>query len=101
LLQEVAQVLGVVRQAALEVLEIHDLSSICPTLHACPARIGFETTAHTLAWSLFLVASHPVVASRLAAELDQQGLLVTAARPQPRQLTYHDLSELRWVPRQA
>lgn len=56
---------------------------------------GFETTGHTMAWALFLLASHPQAAARVAAELDEHGLLVMPRRPRPRQLEYADLSKLK------
>lgn len=58
---------------------------------------GFETTGHTMAWALFLLASHPQAAARVAAELDEHGLLVMPRRPRPRQLEYADLSKLKYL----
>ena len=58
---------------------------------------GEDTTSHTGAWTLFLVSQHPEVEAKIAAELDQVGLLATAARPQPRALQYEDLSRLPYL----
>ena len=38
---------------------------------------GTDTTAHTMTWTLYLVAQHPEVEARLCAELDALGLLAT------------------------
>ena len=59
------------------------------------AAAGFETTGHTSAWALYLLACYPEVEAKVAAELDAAGLLVTPARPHPRALEFADLSNLR------
>ena len=43
------------------------------------------------------MSQHPAVETRLAAELDAAGLLVTRACPQPRALAYADLSRLTYL----
>ncbi len=58
---------------------------------------GFETTGHSGAWLLYLVSQHPEVEAKICQELDQHGLLVTAARPNPRQVTYDDLAKLTYL----
>ncbi|CAL8464901.1 g4436 [Coccomyxa elongata] len=58
---------------------------------------GMETTAHAITWALYLISQHPEVEARLAAELDEAGLLVTPERPQPRDLTHADLSRLTYL----
>ncbi len=45
----------------------------------------------------YLISQHPEVEARLTAELDQAGLLVTAARPHPRTMQYSDLSSLTYL----
>lgn len=52
---------------------------------------------HTIAWTLYLVSQHPQAEAALAAELDAAGLLVTAARPAPRALTFDDLGALPYL----
>ncbi len=58
---------------------------------------GFETTGHSGAWLLYLVSQHPEVEAKICQEMDQHGLLVTAARPNPRQVTYDDLAKLTYL----
>lgn len=58
---------------------------------------GFETTGHSGAWLLYLVSQHPGVEAKICQELDEQGLLVTSARPNPRKVTYDDLSKLNYL----
>ena len=58
---------------------------------------GIDTTGHTGTWALYLLAQHPAVEARLAAELDAAELLVTAKRPHPRQLKWADLARLAYL----
>lgn len=58
---------------------------------------GIDTTGHTGTWALYLLAQHPAVEARLAAELDAAELLVTAKRPHPRQLQWADLARLAYL----
>lgn len=44
-----------------------------------------------------MISQHAEVAAKLAAELETMGLLVTAARPQPRPLEYADLAQLPYL----
>ena len=74
-------------------------SCLCPTHHrptplafswACtglyytvlywppPFPAGIDTTAHTMAWTLYLLAQHPEAEAQVCAELDALGLLATA-----------------------
>ena len=46
---------------------------------------------------MFLLGKHPEAMARLEAELDAAGLPVTPQRPQPRALTYADISKLPWL----
>lgn len=55
---------------------------------------GFETTAHSIAWALFLVATHPQVEQALTDELAAAGLLATAEAPKPRALAWDDLTQV-------
>ena len=45
----------------------------------------------------YLIWQHPEVEARLAAELDNAGLLVTPQRPAPRAMEYADLSRLTYL----
>lgn len=54
------------------------------------------TTAHTLSWTLFLLAQHPHVMQRLAEEMQQQ---TTGSRPEFRDL--ESLTYLDWVIRES
>jgi hypothetical protein len=44
-----------------------------------------------------LIAGHPEVQARLAAELDAQGLLATPGNPAPRRPEYGDLAKLPYL----
>ena len=44
-----------------------------------------------------LLATHPHVQGKLAAELLKAGLLASAAEPTPKQLTYADLARLPYL----
>jgi hypothetical protein len=44
-----------------------------------------------------LIAGHPEVQARLAAELDAQGLLATSGNPAPRRPEYNDLAKLPYL----
>ncbi|PRW50749.1 cytochrome P450 [Chlorella sorokiniana] len=58
---------------------------------------GMDTTAHTMAFTLYLIARHPDVDSKLCAELEAAGLLATPQAPQPRQVAWEDLSRLPYL----
>ncbi|KAK9807492.1 hypothetical protein WJX72_000759 [[Myrmecia] bisecta] len=58
---------------------------------------GFETTGHTIAWTLFMISQHPEVEAKVLAELDSLGLLVTTARPSPRAMEYDDIAKLTYT----
>ncbi len=45
----------------------------------------------------YLISQHPAVEAKLAAELDEAGLLVTAERPLPRAMEYADLGRLTYL----
>lgn len=47
--------------------------------------------------TLYLLVKHPSDLARLERELDEAGLLVTAANPRPRPFTYADIGKLRWL----
>ena len=54
-------------------------------------------TAHILLMRSALLAAHPEVQEEVAAELEAAGLLASRGRPQPRRLTYADLSKLPYL----
>lgn len=59
---------------------------------------GFETTAHTIAWTLFLLAKHPEVEAKLIQELDSLGLVVKPGQSTPdKSLSWEDLSNLPYL----
>lgn len=58
---------------------------------------GMDTTAHTMAWTLYLLSQHPEADARVAAELDSAGLLATPKQPCPRTLEWADLSGLPFL----
>ena len=57
---------------------------------------GFETTAHTLSFTLFAVATNPAVQARMAEELAAAGLITRHGIP-ARQLEYDNLRALPYL----
>ncbi|GAB4815786.1 hypothetical protein N2152v2_002832 [Parachlorella kessleri] len=55
---------------------------------------GFDTTGHTMAWTLYLLSRHPEAEARVCQELEEYGLLASPANPTPRLVEYEDLSKL-------
>lgn len=57
---------------------------------------GFETTGHTIGWTLFAIVTNPGIQEKVAMELDSHGLL---AKPGyvPREIQYEDLRKLRYL----
>ncbi|GAB4815789.1 hypothetical protein N2152v2_002835 [Parachlorella kessleri] len=55
---------------------------------------GFDTTGHTMAWTLYLLSRHPEAEARVCQELEEHGLLATHANPSPRLVEYEDLAKL-------
>jgi cytochrome P450 len=53
-----------------------------------------QTTAHTVCWTLFLLATHPEAEARLCAELDSLGLLASPNKPRPALLQWEHLSQV-------
>ena len=45
----------------------------------------------------YLISQHPEVDAKMAAELDEAGLLVTPQRPVPRAMEYADLARLTYL----
>lgn len=80
------------RQAGGRVTPPHCAGSPQPLLPPRSAP-SFETTAHSIAWSLYELAANPEVQAKVAAELAAAGLLGPSRRP----LEYSDLSELRYL----
>ncbi len=59
---------------------------------------GFETTAHTLSFTLFCIANSPEIQDRITAELISAGLLGgNASPPEARKLQYEDLQGLTYL----
>jgi hypothetical protein len=56
---------------------------------------GFETTAHTIAWTLLCLACHPEAEQQVARELGELGLLATPGAPRPRSVSWSDLGRMR------
>ncbi len=71
------------------------LIAVIPTFSICIA--GFDTTGHTLSWTLYLVSQHPEVEAKVAAELAQHGLLATPGNPNPRPVQWDDLGKLTYL----
>lgn len=57
---------------------------------------GFETTGHTVGWTLFCIATNKGVQDLVAKELDDAGLL-SKPNQKPRELQYEDLKKLRYL----
>lgn len=58
---------------------------------------GFETTGHTVSWTLFTIATTPGVQDKVAEELDSHGLLAKPGAPPPREVEYEDLRKLQYL----
>ncbi len=58
---------------------------------------GFETTAHTLSFTLFCIASHPDVQRKIAIEMQTLGLLPFVGNMPARDLQYDDLHQLIYL----
>ena len=58
---------------------------------------GVDTSSHTIAYTLALLAAHPAAGARLAAELGAAGLLARPGRPVPRALEPSDASRLPYL----
>ncbi|KAK9812852.1 hypothetical protein WJX72_004712 [[Myrmecia] bisecta] len=56
---------------------------------------GFETTAHTLSFTLFCIATNPAVKAGVLAELDKLGLVARARQP-ARELKWDDLAKMTY-----
>ena len=57
---------------------------------------GYETTAHTLSFTLFSIAAHAHVQSSIVKELEARGLLLSTGHP-GRELIYDDLRKLPYL----
>jgi len=57
---------------------------------------GFETTGHTVSWTLFCLATNPEAQKRVAEELDAAGLLSKPSHKK-RELEYQDLNKLKYL----
>ncbi|GMH38538.1 hypothetical protein BSKO_06422 [Bryopsis sp. KO-2023] len=57
---------------------------------------GFETTGHTIGWTLFSIVTNEGIQEKVANELDNHGLL---SKPgyKPREIEYEDLRKLRYL----
>jgi hypothetical protein len=61
---------------------------------AAVMKLSHQTTAHTICWTLFLLATHPEAEARLCAELDSLGLLATPDRPRPAAMQWEQLAQV-------
>ncbi|CAD7695564.1 unnamed protein product [Ostreobium quekettii] len=57
---------------------------------------GFETTGHTISWTLFCLATNPGAQERVAEELDAAGLLSNPGQT-ARELEFQDLNKLTYL----
>ena len=57
---------------------------------------GFETTAHTLSFTLFNIATSPEVEIKILEELTSLGLVESPGKP-ARQLQHDDLRKLTYI----
>ncbi|CAK0787756.1 hypothetical protein CVIRNUC_010978 [Coccomyxa viridis] len=58
---------------------------------------GSETTGHTVAWTLWFLATNPAALAKLEDELNSNGLLKTVQNPGPRPFTHADIGKLHWL----
>jgi cytochrome P450 len=58
---------------------------------------GFETTAHTICWTLFLLATHPEAEAKLLKELQGLGLAASPSNPKPRAMVWENLGSLNYL----
>uniref|UniRef100_A0A7S3VHT2 Cytochrome P450 n=1 Tax=Dunaliella tertiolecta TaxID=3047 RepID=A0A7S3VHT2_DUNTE len=56
---------------------------------------GFETTAHSIAWTLMCLACHDEALQPVLQELDGLGLLASTKNPSPRAVEWSDLGKLK------
>lgn len=63
----------------------------------CILITGYDTSTAAISWALGLIAAHPDVQQKLAAELKSIGLKATPEQPQPRRLTWEDLSQMSYL----
>ena len=57
---------------------------------------GLETTAHSLSYTLYCIATHPEVQAEILQELIQIKLIPKTG-PRPSQLKHHHLTQLRYL----
>ncbi|KAK9825238.1 hypothetical protein WJX74_002715 [Apatococcus lobatus] len=58
---------------------------------------GYDTSNAAISWTLGLLAAHADVQQKVASELEGLGLRATPTQPQPRRLTWEDLSHLDYL----
>eukprot|EP00884_Botryococcus_braunii_P016359 jgi/Botrbrau1/3406/Bobra.0337s0042.1 len=58
---------------------------------------GYDTTGHSMSWTLYLLSQHPEVEAKVAAELAQHGLLASPGNPAPRAVEWNDLGKLTYL----
>lgn len=58
---------------------------------------GYDTSNAAISWTLGLIAAHPDVQRKVASELHSLGLRASSSQPQPRRLTWDDLSHLDYL----
>lgn len=58
---------------------------------------GYDTSNAAISWTLGLIAAHDDVQRKVASELHSLGLRASSSQPQPRRLTWDDLSHLDYL----
>lgn len=58
---------------------------------------GYDTSTSAITWTLALIAAHPEVQQRVAAELAALELLANPEQPSPKPLTWQALSDLGYL----
>ena len=68
-----------------------------PTLSCHLISNTLTSSSILLCASRFEISQHPEVEAKIVAELDKAGLLCTAEHPQPRTMTFTDISALPYL----
>ena len=68
-----------------------------PHPDSLPSPAGWDTSAHTIAFTCGLIAEHSEAENKIAAELESLGLLASEREPSPRQIVHDDLALLTYT----